>query len=46
LTLPHWSALGGDRHGIGMNLERGEAEPLRMGVPRRAIGEDAILMLA
>ena len=40
------SAFGGDQHGIGMDLEGGDAEPLQMSVPRRAIGEDAILMLA
>ena len=40
------SAFGGNQHGIGMDLEGGDAEPLQMSVPRRAIGEDAILMLA
>ena len=37
------SALGGDQHGIGMDLQGGDAEPLQMSVPGRAIGEDAIL---
>ena len=40
------SALGGDQHGIGMDLQGGDTEPLQMSVPGRAIGEDAILMLA
>ena len=40
------SAFGGDQHGIGMDLQGGDAEPLQVSVPRRAIGEDAILMLA
>ena len=40
------SALGGDRHGIGMDLQGGDAEPLQTSVPRRAIGEDAIGMPA
>ena len=38
--------FGGDQHGIGMDLEGGDAEPLQMSVPGRAIGEDAVLMLA
>ncbi len=29
-----------------MDLQGGDAEPLQMSVPGRAIGEDAILMLA
>ena len=33
-------------HGIGMDLQGGDAEPLQMSVPRRPIGEDAIVMLA
>ena len=40
------SAFGGDQHGIGMDLERGDAEPLQMSAPCRAIGEGAVLMLA
>ncbi len=40
------SAFGGDQHGIGMDLQGGDAGPLQMSVPRCAIGEDAILMLA
>ena len=40
------SAFGGDQHGIGMDLQGGDAEPLQMSVPGRPIGEDAIGMLA
>ena len=36
-------ALGGDRHGIWAQSR--DAQPVEMGVPRRAIGEDAIGML-
>src|SRR5271165_6839217 len=40
------SPFSGDQHGIGMDLQGGHAEPLQMSVPRRAIGEDALVVLA
>src|SRR5271165_3155770 len=46
LTLPHRAPSVAISTGSGWDLEGGDAEPLQMSVPRRAIGEDAILMLA
>jgi hypothetical protein len=38
-------AIGGNQHGIGIDLEGGDAEPIEMCVPSRPIGESAIGML-
>ena len=37
-------ALGGDAHGIGGDLESGDTELLKMGLPRRRVGKGAIGM--
>src|SRR5450432_1536162 len=37
--------FGRDQRGIGVDLQRRDAEPVQMSVPRRSISEDAIGML-